>query len=134
MVSSFPEKKQKRLFCFAEGYTTHISAKPTLGACPQQNTTVSGFFFSRKEAKAFALLRRRLDLGEADPGACPQQNPTLCGFFFSRKEAKALVLLRRRLHYPDLGEADPGGLGACPQQNTTLSGFFFSRKEANTGL
>jgi hypothetical protein len=38
------------------------------------------FFFSRKEAKAFVLLRRRFGdpkLGEADPGglgACPQEN------------------------------------------------------------
>jgi hypothetical protein len=40
-------------------------------------------------------------------------------FFFQKKKQKAqfcfAVLLRRRSVDPDLGEADPGGLGAGPQ-------------------
>jgi hypothetical protein len=42
------------------------------------------------------------------------QNSTLSGSFFSRKEAKALVLRSYKTHYPELGEADPGGLGVPP--------------------
>jgi hypothetical protein len=43
------------------GYPNLGEADPGgLGACPQQNSTLSGFFFSRKEAKALVLLRRRL--------------------------------------------------------------------------
>jgi hypothetical protein len=65
-----------------------------LGACPQVNNHL---FFSRKEAKALVLLRRRQFLtkssAKSTQGVCPQVNNHL---FFSRKETKALVLLRRR--------------------------------------
>jgi hypothetical protein len=47
-----------------------------------------------------------------------------------------LVLLRRRFVDPELGEADPGGLGACPQQISTLSYFllFQKRSKSTEGL
>jgi hypothetical protein len=46
--SSFPEKKQKRLFCFAEGLFNpgFGEADPGgLGARPQQNSALSDFLF-----------------------------------------------------------------------------------------
>jgi hypothetical protein len=68
--SSFPEKKQKRLFCFAE----------ELGCTSLNNQTdlMMVFFFQKKKQKAlfcFAETLGRPTLGEADPGglgACPQ--------------------------------------------------------------
>jgi hypothetical protein len=39
-----------------------------------------------------------------------------CNIFllFPEKEAKSVVM--KTIFYPELGEADPGGLGACPQK------------------
>jgi hypothetical protein len=53
---------------------------------------------------------------------------------FSRKRSKKRCSASRKVvGYPNLGEADPGGLGACPQQNSTLSGFLlFPEKEAKS--
>jgi hypothetical protein len=129
---------------------------------PPETTSTSGhLLFPEKEAKSVVPLRGRFlgypTLGEADPGglgACPQQNSTSSHFLlystlshlllFQKKKQKALVLLRRRLMgYPNLGEADPGGLGACPQQKPTASKliepidvitFFFSQKKKQKAL
>jgi hypothetical protein len=38
-------------------------------------------------------------------------------FFFQKKKQKALFRFAEGFRYPNLGEADPGGLGACPQEN-----------------
>jgi hypothetical protein len=36
----------------------------------------------------------------------------------TENEVQSIVLLRnQKTSYPNLGEADPGGLGACPQNN-----------------
>jgi hypothetical protein len=48
-------------------------------------------------------------------GHAPSKTTRYGFLFFSRKEAKALVLLCRMFVSPNLGEADPEGLGACPQ-------------------
>jgi hypothetical protein len=37
-------------------------------------------------------------------------------FFFQKKKQKALFRFAESLGPPNLGEADPGGLGACPQK------------------
>jgi hypothetical protein len=34
--------------------------------------------------------------------------------------------------YPNLGEAEPGGLGACPQQNSTLTRFLLFQKRSKS--
>jgi hypothetical protein len=54
-VLLFPEKEAKSVSSASQktmGSPKLGEADPGgLGACPQQNSTLSGFFFSRKEAK-----------------------------------------------------------------------------------
>jgi hypothetical protein len=72
----FQKKKQKALFCFAEGYWFDPSlgeADPGgLGACPQQNSTLSHFFFQKKKQKVLFCFAEGYwfdpNFGEADPG------------------------------------------------------------------
>jgi hypothetical protein len=80
-----------------------------LGACPQRtNRPANALLFQEKEAKSISSA--------------------------SQKTAKALVPLRRRqFGYPNLGEADPGGLGACPQRtNGPANILLFQEKEAKS--
>jgi hypothetical protein len=42
--------------------------------------------------------------------------------------------LSERPFYPNLGEADPGGLGACPQERTPCLVFFFFQKKKQKAL
>jgi hypothetical protein len=99
---------------------------------PYENCQAT-FFFSRKEAKALVLLRRRLWLpsprrsrprgsGRVPPAKLvksifkndkPYEN-CQATFFFSRKEAKALVLLRRRLWATQPRRSRPRGSGGVP--------------------
>jgi hypothetical protein len=77
------------------------SAKPTLGVwghAPSKTLRQAVFFFSRKEAKAVVLLRRRLWATQpsAKPtlgvwGRAPSKTLRQAVFFFSSKEAKAVV-------------------------------------------
>jgi hypothetical protein len=55
--SSFPEKKQKRLFLFARASQSYCFGFFFFFFLTLCNP---GFFFSRKEAKAFVLVRKRL--------------------------------------------------------------------------
>jgi hypothetical protein len=66
-VSSFPEKKQKRWFCFAEetvGYPNLGEADPGgLGACPQQNSTLRRFLLFQKRSKSVGSASQKRQLG-----------------------------------------------------------------------
>jgi hypothetical protein len=100
----FRKKKQKALFCFAEG-----SGNPDLGeadpgglgACPQRAYLAdAALLFPEKEAKSAVLLRRRAvgnpNLGKADPGglgACPQKA------YRSREFKKSVGLVRNKANF-----------------------------------
>jgi hypothetical protein len=109
----FPGKEAKSV-CSASQKTVGCSnlgeADPGgLGACPQKNSTVNGFFFSRKEAKALVLLRRMLGLTQtsAKPtlgvwGRAPSasrgygyciasQSYAFCFFFWKKKDLAGVV-------------------------------------------
>jgi hypothetical protein len=90
------------------------------------------FFFQKKKQKAFVLLSQKTVVAiiSAKPtlgvwGLVPKNlifRPyslkfllSIAVFFFQKKKQKAFVPLRGRSGSPNLGEADPGGLGACPQ-------------------
>jgi hypothetical protein len=70
------------------GYPTLGEADPEgLGACPQQNSTLSHFLLFQKRSKSAGSASQKVagypKLGEADPGglgACPQQNYSLNDF------------------------------------------------------
>jgi hypothetical protein len=107
-----------------------------LGLAPENllKQSVVPFFFSRKEAKALVLLRRKnmglLTLREAEPrglGLAPEipLKQSVMAFFFSRKEAKALVLLRRRIS--TLRNAEPRW---SPYQLSQGCSIFSSRRDA----
>jgi hypothetical protein len=88
---------------------------------------VAFFFFQKKKQKAFVLLRRRSWAAQtsAKPtlgvwGRAPKRlfdyssNSLL---HFPEKEAKSVCSASQKvMGCPNLGEADPGGLGACPQE------------------
>jgi hypothetical protein len=103
------------------GYPKLGEADPGgLGACPQENSTVSSFLLFQKRSKSVSSASQKTmgypELGEADPGglgACPQKNFTLSHW----KKSNALLVPED----PNLCEADPGGLGAFPQKNVTKS-------------
>jgi hypothetical protein len=77
---------------------------------PTDNSCLD-FFFSRKEAKALVLLRRRPHnpiLGEIDLGHVVVLSITS---LFPEKETKS-VSSQNKPHVSHLGEADPGARGA----------------------
>jgi hypothetical protein len=59
-------------------------------------------------------------------------NYAIVFFFFQKKKQKALFRFAEFLGNPNLGEADPGGLGACPQQNAQLSSFLLFQKRSKS--
>jgi hypothetical protein len=82
------------------------------------------FFFQKKKQKA--LFRFVEDFWLPKPrrsrpresGACPQQNSALSGFLLFQKRSKSVSSASQKIiGYPNLGEANPGGLGAYPQQD-----------------
>jgi hypothetical protein len=110
--------------------TAYLS--PDLGQPNPVNHPLSdSLLFPEKEAKSVVLLRRRLVLllSSAKPTlASPQKSPPSNTLLFPEKEAKSVVLLRRRpVLIPNLGEADPGGLGASPQGKP--ADFFQKKKQ-----
>jgi hypothetical protein len=123
----FQKKKQKALFRFVEDFwlpKPRRSRPRESGACPQQNSALSGFLLFQKRSKSVSSASQKIigypNLGEANPGglgAYPQQNSTLSGFLFQKRSKSVSSASQKIIGYPDLGEADPGGLGACPQQD-----------------
>jgi hypothetical protein len=92
MLSSFPEKKQKRYFCFAEGLWAQISAKPTLGVwglAPKKRDNLMLSSVLEKETRRVLLFQKR---------------------------SKSVSSASRKVCRPKLGEADPRGLEANPKK------------------
>jgi hypothetical protein len=55
--------------------------------------------------------------------------PTVFGILLFQKRSKSVSSASQKIMgSPELGEADPGGLGACPRQNSTLSHFLLFQK------
>jgi hypothetical protein len=76
------------------GYPKLGEADPGgLGACPQQNSTLSGFLLFQKRSKSVSSAPQKVmgypKLGEADPeglGRVPSKTIRYKGLFFSRKK------------------------------------------------
>jgi hypothetical protein len=145
----FQKKKQKALFRFAErcGCPKPRRNRPWgLRACPQQNSTLSGFLLfhsTKRSKKCCSASRKDVDaqsLGEADPGclgACPQQNSTLSGFLpFPEKEAKCVCSASQKITLPNSRRSRsnylwaiytktrrgrPRWIGACPAPRNQLT-------------
>jgi hypothetical protein len=130
----------------------HINPNSAKG---EQNSTLrSVFFFQKKKQKA--LFRFAEGNGPPKPrrsrpwgfGGVPPKKPksskliepigVIVFFFFQKKKQKALSRFAEGNGPPNLGEADPGGLGACPQKASLVSYiepigvivfFFFQKKK-----
>jgi hypothetical protein len=71
--------------------------------------------FSRKRSKKHIVNSAKPTLRVW--GACPQQTSTVSGFLLFQKRSKSVSSASQKIMgCPNLGEADPGGLGACPQK------------------
>jgi hypothetical protein len=128
MVSSFPEKKQKRLFCFAEGYTTHISAKPTLGACPQQNTTVSGFLLFQKRSKSVCSASQKIRSRRSRPWGMPPAKPYIMWFLLFQKRSKSVSSASQKVTLPRSRRSRPWGSGGMPPAKHYVKWFLLFQK------
>jgi hypothetical protein len=131
-LSSFPEKKQKRLFCFAEGYVlpkARRSRPRGSGGMPPAKLYVKPLssFPEKKQKRLFCfaedygLPKARRSRPRGSGGMPPAKLYVKPLSSFSRKEAKAFVLLRRRL-WATQSSAKPtqGVWGRAPRYLTHL--------------
>jgi hypothetical protein len=68
-------------------------------------------------------------------GRAPKENTVKSILLFPEKEAKSVCSASQKtIGYPNLGEADPGGLGASPQGKHYWKYSSFSRKRSKKRL
>jgi hypothetical protein len=74
-------------------------------------------FFSRKRSKIRSSAKQKPFLG-SQLGLAPKKHSSSRDLLFPEKEAKSVSSAsQKNMGHPNLGEADPGGLGASPQES-----------------